>query len=170
MPYGDDHGDLNRLEIKAVVPHDRSQATNHVAVATTQTDPPAGHAVALAHRRELDANILRTRRRQETRCLVAVVKDVGAVAEDEGFSLRGVRAPRKKPAPSLFPKDSEGWARLGKPVASPRLAKTNGGLGRTGGWVRCLLDEMTIRSGVGAPVPGGIPGIAVRASSGTLRR
>ena len=47
------------------------------AIAAAEADAPAGHVVALAHRRELDAHVDRAGRGQKARRLVAVERHVG---------------------------------------------------------------------------------------------
>ncbi len=47
------------------------------AFAAAKANAPAGHVVALAHRREFDADILSARSTQEARRQVAIERDVG---------------------------------------------------------------------------------------------
>ncbi len=67
VAQGHDGGDLNGLEhAVVVVAFDRGQGFDHLPVAAAEADAPAGHVVALAHRGELDADVGRAGRRQES--------------------------------------------------------------------------------------------------------
>ena len=92
VPQGNDRGDLHRLEDPVVViALDRLERGQHVAVASREADPPAGHVVALGHRRELAADALGPLHRQEARRLVAVEADVAVgevVDHEEAVLLR----------------------------------------------------------------------------------
>ena len=67
VPHGDDGGDLHGLEdAVVVVAFDRREGPDHFAVAAAEADPPAGHAVAFAHRRQFDADVDRAGRGEET--------------------------------------------------------------------------------------------------------
>ena len=92
MPHGDDAGDLDRLEhAVVVVALDRRQGVDHLLVAGAETDAPAGHVVGLAHRRELDADVLGALGRQEAGGLVAVEERlaVGEVVDDLELEVLG---------------------------------------------------------------------------------
>ena len=92
VPQGDDRGDLHGLEDPVVViALDRLEGAQHLAVAGREADPPAGHVVALGHRRELAADALGPLDRQEARRLVAVEADVAVgevVDHEEAVLLR----------------------------------------------------------------------------------
>ena len=78
-------GDLDRLEDAVVViALDGRQRADHLGVAGAEAEPPAGHVVALAHGRRLDADLLGSRHAQEARRLVAVEADVavGEIVDD----------------------------------------------------------------------------------------
>src|SRR3954464_1011057 len=65
--HGNDAGDLDRRENSVVViTLDRAQCLDHLAIARAEPHSPAGHVVALAHRRELNAQILCARGTEKT--------------------------------------------------------------------------------------------------------
>ena len=78
MPPRHDRRDLDGLKHPVVIVGlDRAQGTHHLGIAGAESDAPARHVVAFAHRREFDADVLGPRRRQKTRRQVTVKRDVG---------------------------------------------------------------------------------------------
>src|SRR5437764_862342 len=71
-------GDLDRLkQAVVVIALDNAQGPNHFRIAAAIADAPAGHVVALAHRREFDADVFRPRRGKKAGRLIAVECHVG---------------------------------------------------------------------------------------------
>ena len=92
MPQRHDGRDLDGLENAVVVISlDRLERTQHVAIAGGEAHAPAGHVVALGHRREFAADALGPFDRQETRRLISVEADVaiGEVVNHEEAVLLG---------------------------------------------------------------------------------
>ena len=122
VPQGDDRGDLDRLEQAVVViALDDAQGPHHLRVAAAEADPPAGHVVALAHRGELDAHLLRPRRGQEARRLIAVE---GHAWRSRAISRRAFWPPRARDVGVEFTTMSKGYNmagwRVGFAAATPR--------------------------------------------------
>ena len=108
VPQRHDRRDLHGLEDPVVViALDRLERRQHVAVAGGEADPPAGHVVALGHRREFAADLLGPLDRQEARRLIAVEADVAVgkvVDHEEAILLRqGDDLLKERPARPPWP-------------------------------------------------------------------
>ena len=75
---GDDGGDLDRLKNAVVeVAFQLGQGGDHLRIPDAKTDPPSRHVIAFRQGEKFDADLLRPRRLQKARRLVAVEYQVG---------------------------------------------------------------------------------------------